>query len=279
MKKVILIDERPLLIAALSLLRAPVCVAEAIPDIGFEGELPKPVAVNRDAKWFEIKNQTADSADIYLYDEISPWLQGTSAQGVIAQLRNLKDVKTLNVHINSPGGSVFEGVAIYNALARHPGDVIVHVDGLAASIASVIMLAGKEIRIAENAMVMIHDPSCGCFGGSKDLRKQADVLDMIKDSIVNVYTARTGKKRETVAKMMTEETWMTAEDAVKEKFADSKVKAMKVAACFDVKNFGFTKTPNTLTAPIPEPDKTTTTPSNSRSRERKLALLERVAKQ
>lgn len=227
--------------------------------------------------WFQIKNQTATEADIYIYDEIASYIPAGSAKGVVAQLAALKEVPTLNVRINSPGGSVFEGVAIYNALTRHPGEVIVHVDGLAASIASVIMLAGKEIRIADNAMVMIHDPAAFTFGGAKDLRKQADVLDQIKETIINVYASRTGKKRDTLAKMMEEETWFTAAEAVEAKMADKAVKAMKVAAKFNWSNLGFTKVPDTLKAPPPEPEKTTT-PSNRHSRERRLALLEREVK-
>jgi ATP-dependent Clp protease protease subunit len=230
---------------------------------------------SKDLNWFDVKNQTAESADIYIYDEITPYIPSGSAKGVVAQLAALKDVKTLNVRLNSPGGSVFEGVAIYNALTRHPGNVIVHVDGLAASIASVIAMAGKEIRMAENAMLMIHDPWCFCGGGAKEMRKQADVLDQIKETIINVYVARTGKKRDTLAKLMEDETWFTAEEAVAAKMADTKVKAMKVAANFKWEALGYAKVPATLTAPPPEPEKPTTSPSScSKKRERELALLE-----
>lgn len=229
-------------------------------------------------KWFEVKNQTAESADVYIYDEIASYIPSSSAKGVVAQLNALKEVKTLNVRINSPGGSVFEGVAIYNALTRHPGTVIVHVDGLAASIASVIAMAGKEIRMAENAMMMIHDPSAFTFGNAKDLRKQADVLDQIKETIINVYTTRTGKKRDTLAKMMEDETWFTAKEAVEAKLADSSVKPMKVAANFQWETLGFVKVPDNLKA-HPEPEKTTTPDSRHSNRVRRLALLEREVKQ
>lgn len=118
---------------------------------------PRPFQNSR--PWFEVKNQTAEAVDIFLYDEISPWVPGHNARDIANILNSLTKVPTINVRINSPGGSVFDGMAIYNALTRHPGTVNTYVDGIAASIASVIMLAGKTISIADNAMVMIHNPS------------------------------------------------------------------------------------------------------------------------
>lgn len=227
--------------------------------------------------WFDIKNVTKESADIYLYDEISAYVKDNNAIDVVAKLNGLKDVPTLNVRINSPGGSVFEGMAIYNALSRHPGKVITHVDGIAASIASVIAMAGSEINMADNAMMMIHNPAAFVFGGSEELRKQADVLDQIKETIINVYTNRSGEKdttkaqavRAKIAKMMDEETWFTADEAVTNSFATSKVGAMKMAACFDLKSFGFLKAP----APVDTAPPSSTTPRSLL--ERKQALLEK----
>lgn len=227
-----------------------------------------PGAVQKE--WFAVKNVTAESADIYIYDEISPYV--VSAQGVVAQLNALKDVPTLNVRINSPGGSVFEGVAIYNALARHAGTVNVFVDGLAASIASVIAMAGKTINIAENAMMMIHNPSCIVWGEAAELRKQADVLDQIKETIINTYSTRTGKGRKALAELMDAETWLTAKDAVDGKFADVCVKGMKAAASFDLAKFNFIHAPKAEKPPVVE-EKPLTTPHSLRSR--RLALLEK----
>lgn len=252
---------------------APVLFAEELASIKAKK------AAATEAQWFEVKNQTVEAADIYIYDEITEYIPSSSAKGVVAQLNNLKAVPELNVRINSPGGSVFEGVAIYNALVRHPGTVIVHVDGIAASIASVIAMAGKEIRMADNAMMMIHNPMCLAFGEAAEMRKQADVLDQIKETIINVYAARTGRTREKLAKMMDEETWFTAKEAVEAKMADTSVKAMKLAAKFDITKQAFNKTPAILTAPPPvEQPISSTTPTNRHSRERRLALLEREVK-
>jgi ATP-dependent protease ClpP protease subunit len=223
-------------------------------------------------EWFAIKNQTAQSADIFLYDEISPYVPGHNALDVSALLGNLKDVPTLNVRINSPGGSVFDGMAIYNALARHPGTVITHVDGIAASIASVIAMVGKEIHMADNSMIMIHDPSAFVFGDAAELRKQAGVLEQIKETIINVYVGRKKKSkpdedtRDVIAKMMSDESWFTAEQAKDMGFATDITSAMKLAAC-DLSAFGYRK------APVSQP----TSSSTPRSLlHRKLALIEKA---
>ncbi len=225
-------------------------------------------------EWFAIKNVTAAEADIFIYDEISPYV--VSAQGVVAQLNALKDVPTLNVRINSPGGSVFEGVAIYNALTRHPGTVNVYVDGLAASIASVIAMAGKTINIAENAMMMIHNPAAIVWGQAAELRKQADVLDQIKETIINTYATRTGKGRKALGELMDNETWMTAKECCDGKFADACVKGMKAAASFDLNKFNFLHAPKVeavVAAPPVKDAPSLTTPHSLRSR--RLALLEK----
>ena len=228
-------------------------------------------------KWFDVKNVTKESADIYLYDEISAYVKDNNASDVVAKLEALKDVPLLNVRINSPGGSVFEGMAIYNALSRHPGKVVTHVDGIAASIASVIAMAGSEIHMADNAMMMVHNPAAFVFGEAGELRKQADVLDQIKETIINVYTNRAGEKdsdkvqtaRAKIAKMMDEETWFNADEALTNKFATNKVSAMKMAACFDLQSFGFLKAP----APVETTPPSSTTPRSLL--ERKQALLEK----
>lgn len=224
--------------------------------------------------WFAIKNQTEKSVDIYLYDEISPYLPDTSAKDVVAKIAALKDVATLNVHINSPGGSVFDGMAIYNAFARHPGEVVVYVDGLAASIASVIAMAGKRIIIARNANLMIHQPSCITIGTAKDLRKTADTLDMLDVSIAEVYAKRTGKKKEDLQALMQEETWYSAEDAVKDGFADEIFEGVQAAAKFNLEAFGYAHAPKQTISPAPTPENTSTVAPRL-LREKKVALLEK----
>jgi len=195
--------------------------------------------------WIEIKNKSAESADLYLYEEIGFW--GTLATNVRDELRTL-DTKQINVHINSPGGSVFEGNAIYNLLRQHKARVSVYVDGIAASIASVIAMAGDEIIMAENSMMMIHDPIGSASGGSEEMRKMADVMDKIKDTIIAAYTRKTKKDAAELSQLMEAETWMSALDAVALGFADAIAEPIQVAAKFELSGFRNAPTEFKLTA-------------------------------
>lgn len=199
--------------------------------------------------WYEIRNATAASADLYLYEEIGIW--GITAADFLQELKGLQ-AGTLNVHINSPGGSVFDGFAIYNALSTHPARVLVTVDGIAASIASVIAMAGDEIAMAENAMLMIHRPWTELSGFAADLRQQADVLDKLETNIVQVYAARTKQSEAAVRAAMEAETWYSAEEAVAAGFATSVAPALKIAAkCrLEAFNLPFRNAP---VAPAPGP--------------------------
>nr|WP_285856900.1 head maturation protease, ClpP-related [Mesobacillus subterraneus] len=127
----------------------------------------------------------------------------------------------LTVWIDSYGGSVFAGASIYNALKEHKGKVIVKVDSKAMSAASVIAMAGDEIHMSPVAVMMIHNPLIGTYGDMHELRRVADILDTIKDSIINAYVTKTGKTPEEISSMMDDETWMSANVAVKNGFADS----------------------------------------------------------
>lgn len=167
-----------------------------------------------------------DEADVFIYGDIGGWWGGVSAELFAKDIAAL-EVDTLNVRLNSPGGIVFEGVAIYNALARHTANVIVHVEGIAASIASVIAMAGDEIRIAEGSRFMIHDPWTIMMGSATDLRAEADVLDGLKSDLIDIYTARTEQKRDDLSDWMTVETWLSAREAVDKGFADSMTPAKK----------------------------------------------------
>lgn len=178
---------------------------------------------------FEVMNAAgAKKAAIHLLDAVSYW-NGNDARTFQQRLAAL-DVDEIDLYINSPGGSVFEGVTIYNLLVAHPATVNVHVLGLAASISSVIMLAGDKVEIAENAMVMIHDPSAAVWGKAEQMRQVADVLDKITESIVNTYETRTKLTRDQLRAAMAAETYYTADEAVANGFADVKVTPMKAAA-------------------------------------------------
>lgn len=180
----------------------------------------------------------ANSAELYLYDDIGDgFFGGITSKQVINDLQNLGKVAELTVRINSGGGSVFEGFAIYNALNRNSAKVIVEIDSLAASIASIIAMAGDEINIAENAMMMIHDPMGFSMGTSEDMRKMAESLDSVRGNLIKTYTARTGNKDDIVSKWMGEETWMDAADCVKFGFADSMSQPLQLAASADLSRF------------------------------------------
>lgn len=156
----------------------------------------------------------------------------TSAAGFRDALKSLGDVKKINLHINSPGGSVFEGIAIYNMLKQNSAQINVYVDGLAASIASVIAMSGDTIFMPSNAMLMIHNPWTYAVGNANELRKQADNLDQITKSSVQTYLAKAGDKLDetTLKQLMDDETWLTAQEAYDYGLADEVVEPNKVAA-------------------------------------------------
>jgi ATP-dependent Clp protease, protease subunit len=160
----------------------------------------------------------------------------------------------VNLRTNSPGGSVFAGVAIYNTLTRHPARIEVDVDGVAASIASVIAMAGDEIRMASNSLMMIHDPMGFAMGGSRDMRKTADLLDQVKGVIVDTYAKRTGTAAPKVGKMMADETWMTAAEAVNLGFASQITEEQRIAACYGFDFSKFKHPPQILTGNRPARD-------------------------
>lgn len=150
---------------------------------------------------------------------------------VMASLAELGDQSTIVVRMNSPGGSVIEGLAIYNALKAAGKPIEMHIDAMAASAASVIAMAGTDIVMAENATIMIHDPWSIAMGGSGDMRDAADEIDRQKAIILNIYAQRSGQDPDAIAAMMTAETFMSASDAVANGFADRIDQPMAVAAC------------------------------------------------
>lgn len=173
-----------------------------------------------------------DSAELFLYDVIGEgFFGGIGSKAVIDALNHAAGVKTLNVRINSPGGDVFEGFAIYNALNRFPARVEVDIDAEACSIASYVAMAGSVIRIAENARMMIHNPISGAAGESLALRRRADEMDAAKDNLVQAYAKRTGQKPETISGWMNKTTYFSSRDAVTNGFADQVDQPLRMAAC------------------------------------------------
>lgn len=191
-------------------------------------------------KWYEFKaTASGEETELLLYGEIGGW--GISAESFMAALKQVPANHRINLRIYSPGGSVFDGNVIFNALQRHPGGVVTHIDGLAASMASVVALAGKPVKMASNALYMIHNVSGGAHGDAEDLRKTADLIEKIQQTIVDAYTKRTGKSADEIAKMMDEETWFTAAEAKEHGFVDEVTEEVKMAATFDLS--GFKKAP------------------------------------
>lgn len=148
---------------------------------------------------------------------------------VAAKLRDL-GAGDVTIRINSPGGVVHEGMAIYNRLAAHDGNIAFAIDGVAASIASVVIMSGDRIMIGEGANVMIHKPWTMMAGNADDLRKEAEVLDTLEAGISTVYAARTGKAEGDLRRMMADETWFLGQQAVDEGFADEIIPAKRRAA-------------------------------------------------
>lgn len=186
------------------------------------------------SNWYEIK-AAGTSAEISIYDEIGGW--GISAKEFAQDLKSLKGIRDLTLRLNSPGGSVFDGMAIYNLLKAHDAQITVHVDGLAASMASVIAMAGDLIVMPENSMMMIHNPWTMTAGDAEELRKNADLLDKIKKAMISAYTSKTGLSEEMISQYMDEETWFTGSEAAELGFADEVEEPMQMAAMFDLSKF------------------------------------------
>ena len=157
------------------------------------------------------------SAELMVYGTIG-W--DLTAESIVSQLQ-ATTANTINVHINSVGGDVWDATAIYNALRNHGATIVSHVDGIAASCASWIAQAGDEVRIAKTAYMMIHDPSGVAFGTADDMRQMADMLDKVKSTVAQIYADRSGKPAADWASAMSDETWYIGQEAVDAGLADA----------------------------------------------------------
>lgn len=175
--------------------------------------------------------EDAETIDIDIYDVIGDfWGEGVAAKDVLDKLKSAKNASTINVRINSGGGDAYDGLAIYNLLAQHKARVVVEIDGLAASAASLIAMAGDEIRMSEAALMMVHNPWSCAVGEAKDFREKAEQLDKLRDALANIYIRRTGLSRERVIELLDAETWMNADEAVELGFATDVTPAKQAAA-------------------------------------------------
>lgn len=195
-------------------------------------EVPKP----NNKKFWNFKALDDKTGELTLYGEISDvtwWGDEVTPKQFKEDLDALGDIDTLNIYINSPGGDVFAGQAIYSMLKRHKAQVNVYVDGVAASIASVIAMAGDKVAMPKNAMMMIHNPWMFAMGNANDFRKLADDLEKIGGSMAVAYQEKSGLTAEEIIKIMDAETWLSAEECVEYGFADELEEAKQAAACLN----------------------------------------------
>ncbi|QOY16570.1 hypothetical protein F3K31_22685 [Escherichia coli] len=189
---------------------------------------------------------------IYIYDEIGFW--GVTAKQFISDLNALGDITHINLHINSPGGDVFEGIAIFNALKTHGASITVYVDGVAASMASVIAMVGNPVIMPENTFMMIHKPFGFTGGDAEDMRTYADLLDKVEAVLLPAYAQKTGKTTDEIAAMLADETWMSGAECLAHGFADQVTPAVKAMACIQSKRTEeFKKMPESIRNMITPP--------------------------
>ena len=205
------------------------------------------------SNFFEVRNQTSDKAEIYIVGTIQtekPWWKEDEVNNenclreFIKTLQDLKDIKNLDIHINSPGGVLFAGVTMYNLLKNHLAHKKVYIDGSAASAASIVAMAGDEIIIPKNAFLMVHKPLVGVQGNANDLKKAIEMLDSIEVGMLSVYEENlidVEADKEKIYEMVQNETWINGEEASK-LFKNVIVKEdINIAACSD---FDFTNYKN-----------------------------------
>lgn len=190
---------------------------------------------NNKQSWYSINaKQTDGFVDVYLYDEVGSY--GVSAKDFVNDIKLLKG-KDIYLHVNCVGGEVFDGMAIYNTLKKYKGKVIAYIEGIAASMGSIIPLAADEIIMSENSLYMIHNAWGGAMGEASDMRKTAALLDKLSSEIANIYSKKTGYPVSEIKDMMDEETWFNSEEALQYGFIDRVSDAVMVAAKYDISNF------------------------------------------
>lgn len=210
---------------------------------------------------WKVTAKSDTEAEILLYDVISDFDDDEwgvmSAKGLISKIKALGNIKNITLRINSIGGDVFEAQAMYNYLKSHPANITVRIDGLAASAASVVAMAGNKIIMPSNALMMIHNPAGGVWGEAEDMRDTAEILDKIRDTIANVYVAKTGLERAKVIAMMDAETWLDANEAHELKFCDEVEEGLSAIAmavsdgAIFMGRFGFARADESILSKFP----------------------------
>ena len=178
--------------------------------------------------------------EVMIYDEIGNF--GVDAKSFINEIKQIPNDTSVLLRINSPGGSVIDGLAIYDAISRMPQKVTARIEGIAASMASVIALAADEVIMSENSLYMIHNVWGGEVGDSDDLRKAADLMDKMGERLINIYVSKTGQTEEQIRSWMNEETWFNSSEAQEAGFINLVEEPIKMAAMFDIKKYDYKNT-------------------------------------
>ena len=223
-----------------------------------------PVAIRMDA--------TATDAHVYVYDVIDSYW-GASAASLITALAGQQD-KTVHLHINSPGGDVFEARAMAAAVVAHPGQVIAHIDGICASAATYLALACNQVRMTDGGLFMVHNSWTLAYGNKTELRSTADLLDKIDSTIISDYARKTGASNEQVVAWMDATTWFTAQEALDAKFIDAIDPNTKQADCTKARwNLSaYPNAPQQEEKP-PEPDLTALVAQQTKLNRNRLRLI------
>lgn len=211
----------------------------------------------KNKSWFRMSKKE-DLAEIEIFDEIDPFW-GIGVKEFKASFDEIKDARAIKLWLNSGGGDIFEGMAIYHVLETVREKLTVEVIGLAASMASIIALSGSKLIMANGSYYMIHDPRVSMGGTAEDLRRIAGLLDKMKLDALGIYRNKTGLDDDAILKMMADETWMTAEEAIDNGFADENEDYGEIAACADpalIKKYGFRHVPQ-IVASVGEKEKIT----------------------
>lgn len=213
-------------------------LSAAISCLMFAGPAPRPSASGQPRTWFRMSaDAEKKTAEIMIYDQIgkSFWDDDTvTAKAFDEELKALGDVSEITLRVNSPGGDVFDGVAIYNTLSNHPAKVVARIDGIAASAASLIVMAADEIIMPENAYMLIHEPQTICWGTSEDIMKVAADLESMTATFAATYAKRSGTDATRIEEIMAEDRLMTATEAIELGLADRTAEAVKMVASYSM---------------------------------------------
>jgi ATP-dependent Clp protease protease subunit len=227
-----------------------------------KNRLNKLYADNRKAaarKFEVVAKADSSEVDIFLYDNIvssedeAEWWGGVAPESFVKAVYAVDPSHTINLRVNSPGGSVFAARAMEQALRAHKGKVVVHIDGIAASAATFVSMAGDEVVMAKGAMFMIHKAWTGMWGNAEDLRKEADLLDKIDGTLADTYAEKTGKDVAAISEWMAAETWFTAQEALDAGFATSIAEAEAKAGAWNLSAYDNAPKAERAPAPMPEP--------------------------